>query len=294
MQSLSELGEASEDEVQRDPRASRSSLIEEAQVDPRKHSDSSSAERFLEHSHSPMDRLSGHYLEMDFGRSCDYKVGSPSYLDKISWREGKPQNYSEPRLILDLSHWKHNTHSCTRERDAEQIHDEEPDDLFQEISNWAESTQLGLYSPSSPQQPSTPPSSPPLPVSPSMLPHSLRHTQTPLLVQHPSRRSPASFYSSPPTLLPSSPSSPSPHSSPPFQSSRRVSPSSTAAEEHSRFDLDVFISQALRLCSQSEESEASEHGNTDCISVVQEHKLSRTHSSTPEVHQAPAYHKAHW
>ncbi|XP_062854394.1 mitogen-activated protein kinase 4 [Trichomycterus rosablanca] len=300
MQSLSELGEASEDEVQRDPRAGFSSLIEEAQVDPRKHSHSSSAERFLEHSHSPMDRLSGHYIEMDCGRSCDYKVGSPSYLDKITWREGKPQNYSEPKLILDLSHWKHNAHPCTRDGDAEQVHDEEPNDLFQEISNWAESTQLGLYSPGSPQAPSTPPSSPPLPVSPSMLPHSFTQTRTPSLLctadllQHPGRRSPASFFSSPPSLLPSSPSSPTPHSSPRFQSNNRVLPLSSVAEEHPRFDLDVFISQALRLCSQSEESGASEEGNTDCTSAIQEHKLSRTHSSTPEVLKAPAYHKAPW
>uniref|UniRef100_A0A3Q2PNH1 Mitogen-activated protein kinase 4 n=1 Tax=Fundulus heteroclitus TaxID=8078 RepID=A0A3Q2PNH1_FUNHE len=98
------------EEVRRDPRASSSSLTEEAQVDPRKYSHSSSAERFLESSHSSLERVCAlGYGELDCGRSCDYKVGSPSYLDKIAWREGKPQHYSEPKLILDLSHWKHNT-----------------------------------------------------------------------------------------------------------------------------------------------------------------------------------------
>ncbi|NXM92169.1 MK04 kinase, partial [Oenanthe oenanthe] len=89
------------DEVQRDPRAGSGGAAEEAQVDPRKYSQSSS-ERFLELSHSSMDRL----LDADCGRSCDYKVGSPSYLDKLLWRDSKPHHYSEPKLILDLSHWK--------------------------------------------------------------------------------------------------------------------------------------------------------------------------------------------
>ncbi|KAI3372775.1 hypothetical protein L3Q82_023234 [Scortum barcoo] len=101
-----------DEEVQRDPRASSASMLEEAQVDPRKYSHSSSAERFLENSHSSLERVCGlGYGELDCGRSCDYKVGSPSYLDKIAWREGKPQHYSEPKLILDLSHWKRNTNS---------------------------------------------------------------------------------------------------------------------------------------------------------------------------------------
>ncbi|KFO98239.1 Mitogen-activated protein kinase 4, partial [Calypte anna] len=89
------------DEVQRDPRAGSESIAEEAQVDPRKYSQSSS-ERFLELSHSSMDRV----FDADCGKSCDYKVGSPSYLDKLLWRDNKPHHYSEPKLILDLSHWK--------------------------------------------------------------------------------------------------------------------------------------------------------------------------------------------
>ncbi|NWJ03858.1 MK04 kinase, partial [Crypturellus undulatus] len=79
------------DEVQRDPQA----------VDPRKYSQSSS-ERFLELSHSSMDRV----FDADCGKSCDNKVESPSYLDKLLWRDNKPHHYSEPKLILDLSHWK--------------------------------------------------------------------------------------------------------------------------------------------------------------------------------------------
>ncbi|NXD73933.1 MK04 kinase, partial [Eolophus roseicapillus] len=89
------------DDVQRDPRAGSESIVEEAQVDPRKYSQSSS-ERFLELSHSSMDRV----FDADCGKSCDYKVGSPSYLDKLLWRDSKPHHYSEPKLILDLSHWK--------------------------------------------------------------------------------------------------------------------------------------------------------------------------------------------
>ncbi|NWZ72140.1 MK04 kinase, partial [Acrocephalus arundinaceus] len=89
------------DEVQRDPRAGSECTAEEAQVDPRKYSQSSS-ERFLELSHSSMDRV----FDADCGKSCDYKVGSPSYLDKLLWRDSKPHHYSEPKLILDLSHWK--------------------------------------------------------------------------------------------------------------------------------------------------------------------------------------------
>nr|XP_005896974.1 PREDICTED: mitogen-activated protein kinase 4 [Bos mutus] len=88
-------------EGQRDPRAGSAPLVEDVQVDPRKDSQSSS-ERFLEQSHSSMERA----FEADYGRSCDYKVGSPSYLDKLLWRDSKPHHYSEPKLILDLSHWK--------------------------------------------------------------------------------------------------------------------------------------------------------------------------------------------
>uniref|UniRef100_A0A3Q4HI44 mitogen-activated protein kinase n=1 Tax=Neolamprologus brichardi TaxID=32507 RepID=A0A3Q4HI44_NEOBR len=163
-------------EVQRDPRASSSSLVEEAQVDPRKYSHSSSAERFLENSHSSLERACGlGYGEVDCGRSCDYKVGSPSYLDKIAWREGKPQHYSEPKLILDLSHWKRNINSLLVPPEPIGEEDKETGDLFQEISRWVESTQSRLHSPSpSPsleqQSPSCYTSSPPLPLSPTDLP----------------------------------------------------------------------------------------------------------------------------
>ncbi len=156
MQSVSELGEAEDDEVQRDPRASSAAHIEEAQVDPRKYSHSSSAERFLEQSHSSLERVCGQFTEMDCDRSCDYKVGSPSYLDKIAWREGKPQHYSEPKLILDLSHWRHNRMSAPRGGRVEKLL-AEPGDLFQEISRWVESAQSGLHSPGSPQEALTSP-----------------------------------------------------------------------------------------------------------------------------------------
>ncbi|CAL8344869.1 unnamed protein product [Lota lota] len=219
-----------EEEVQRDPRAGSASLVEEAQVDPRKHSHSSSAERFLEHSHSSLDRAVGGssgYGELDWDRSCDYKVGSPSYLDKIAWREGKPQHYSEPKLILDLSNWKRNTIANTKHianakaasvaggedkeekeeereggvaegevKEEEEEKEEETGDLFQEISRWVESTNSRLHSPSP---------TPPL-----------------------GKLSPSCYTFSPP--LPLSPT-----------------------DEARLFDLDVFISRALKLCGQSED-----------------------------------------
>ncbi|KAI4877482.1 hypothetical protein NFI96_026949 [Prochilodus magdalenae] len=304
MQSVSELGEAEEDEVQRDPRATSASLIEEAQVDPRKYSHSSSAERFLEQSHSSLDRACGHYTELDCGRSCDYKVGSPSYLDKIAWREGKPQHYSEPKLILDLSHWKRNALPGPRGGSTEQLPPEEPANLFKEISRWVESTQSGLHSPGSPQEPPSTPCSPPLPLSPTLLPHSLSHKTRPpsmlhtsdLLHQH-SRRSPIPFFSSPPppSLLPSSPSSPTPGPSHTFQTNPRASPSLPyTGEEHSPFDLDVFISQALRLCSQGDEADASKQGNVSCTAGLSDHKPTRTQTSTSEMVKAHGFHKEHW
>uniref|UniRef100_A0A3B1JRU4 mitogen-activated protein kinase n=1 Tax=Astyanax mexicanus TaxID=7994 RepID=A0A3B1JRU4_ASTMX len=298
---MSEQGEAEEAEVQRDPRANSASLIEEAQVDPRKYSHSSSAERFLEQSHSSLDRACGHYMELDCGHSCDYKVGSPSYLDKIAWREGKPQHYSEPKLILDLSHWKRNILPGPSGGSAEQLPPEEPGDLFQEISRWVESTQSGLHSPGSPQEPPASPCSPPLPLSPTMLPHpltemgppSMLHTSD-LLHQH-SRRSPSPFFTSPPSLQPSSPSSPTPDPSNPFQSNPESSPQPNPGEDHSPFDLDVFISQALRLCSQSDESDASKQGNVSCASGFSDHKpSSRAQTSTPEMLKAQGCHKEPW
>ncbi|KAL2091737.1 hypothetical protein ACEWY4_011535 [Coilia grayii] len=288
MQSVSEMGDAEEEEVQRDPRASSNSLLEEAQVDPRKYSHSSSAERFLEGSHSPLERAcgGGAYAELDCGRSCDYKVGSPSYLDKIAWREGKPQNYSEPKLILDLSHWKRSGRpGPTRRRSVEggrgrgeeekEEAQEESGDLFQEISRWVESTQSRLHSPSTPQEAPSTPSSPPLPLSPTMLPDSgLGHARfharfsdsssallrcTPEFMREEEdedgRTGPCRFTSSPPSLLPSSPSSPTP--GPSFAYPQRTSappPQATSPSEklQAQFDLDMFISRALKLCGQSE------------------------------------------
>ncbi|XP_029916786.1 mitogen-activated protein kinase 4 [Myripristis murdjan] len=306
----SDLGDTTEDEeVQRDPRATSTSLLEEAQVDPRKYSHSSSAERFLENSHPSLDRACGMgYAELDCGRSCDYKVGSPSYLDKIAWREGKPQHYSEPKLILDLSHWKRNSNNLpvpaepiggsmedlgeTKEEEEKEEEEEEGEtgDLFQEISRWVESTQSRLHShsPSPPPEPLSPScytSSPPLPLSPVDLP-------APVLKQysdgvgHPSadydRLSPLPFVTSSsnslPSLLPSSPTSllpprspqsTSPPTSPLFPPRESPPLSSTSShfqavdddsleslpvkEEQKLFDLDVFISRALKLCRQTEE-----------------------------------------
>lgn len=297
MQSVSEMGDADEEEVQRDPRASLGSLLEEAQVDPRKYSHSSSAERFLEGSHSSLDRAcgggggSGIYSELDCGRSCDYKVGSPSYLDKIAWREGKPQNYSEPKLILDLSHWKRNgrpgprRRSSAEEEEEEQgeslaskveVEEEETGDLFQEISRWVESTQSRLHSPSPPQETPVTPSSPPLPLSPTLLPESalgrlgaptMLLRTTPEFMQEEEeedddedgRSGLCRFTSSPPSLLPSSPSSPTP--GPSFTYPHRTQrtggtpPTQTpppAEKLQSPFDLDMFISRALKLCGQSD------------------------------------------
>ncbi|KAF7662348.1 hypothetical protein LDENG_00238620 [Lucifuga dentata] len=305
----SDLGDTTEDEeVQRDPRASSTSLLEEAQVDPRKYSHSSSAERYLENSHSSLERVCGvSYGELDCGRSCDYKVGSPSYLDKIAWRDGKPQHYSEPKLILDLSHWKRNSNSLPvppepvgssvenlEEMKEEEAEDEEEEtgDLFQEISRWVERTQSRLHSPSpSPPlmacSPSCYTSSPPLPLSPSDLPMPVFHHYSQVL-QQPSANyderalSPlppvTSCSNSLPSLLPSSPTCPIPPQSPqsvsppvsplllppeslPLSSTSSISElvkddsleSLPVKQKERLFDLDVFISRALKLCRQSKE-----------------------------------------
>ncbi|NP_998638.1 mitogen-activated protein kinase 4 [Danio rerio] len=302
MQSVSELGEAEDEEVQRDPRASSASHIEEAQVDPRKYSHSSSAERFLEQSHPSLERICGHFSELDCGRSCDYKVGSPSYLDKIAWREGKPQHYSEPKLILDLSNWRNNSMAAPRQNSAEKLLTE-PGDLFQEISRWVETTQSGLHSPGSPQEPPSSPCSPPLPLSPTLMPQSQIQIPAPLTLPSPlSRRSPTPFFSAPPSLLPSSPSSPH-HGSSNYPSSsigcenyEEPSQMRPSGEEH--FDLDVFISQALQICSQSEIMESSDDLKSDNISdvcnVSDDHRPSRTQTPTPEMVKAHGCHKEHW
>ncbi|KAF3695694.1 Mitogen-activated protein kinase 4 [Channa argus] len=302
----SDLGDTTEDEeVQRDPRASSTSLLEEAQVDPRKYSHSSSAERFLENSHSSLERACGlGYGELDCGRSCDYKVGSPSYLDKIAWREGKPQHYSEPKLILDLSHWKRNTNILPVPVEPfggsvedlvvmkeEKPKQEEMGDLFQEISRWVESTQSRLQSPSpsptlGPCSPSCYTSSPPLPLSPTDLSTPVFHYTD--VVRQPSpeyddhRLSPirpvTSSSNSLPSLLPSSPTSPlhpqspqtmSPLTTPffPLPESQPLSSTSSISQPENDdsmeslpvkqkerlFDLDVFISRALKLCRQNKE-----------------------------------------
>ncbi|XP_044051972.1 mitogen-activated protein kinase 4 [Siniperca chuatsi] len=306
----SDLGDTTEDEeVQRDPRASSTLLLEEAQVDPRKYSHSSSAERFLENSHSSLERACGlGYGELDCGRSCDYKVGSPSYLDKIAWREGKPQYYSEPKLILDLSHWKRNTNSfpvpaepigCSVEvlgEKEEETEEEETGDLFQEISRWVESTQSRLHSPSpspslEPRSPSHYTSSPPLPISPTDLPTPVFHYTE--VVRQPSAEynedSPlphvTSSSNSLPLLLPSSPTSPLPPQSPqivspptlplfpppesqPLSSTSSISQpvnhdsleSLPVKQKERMFDLDVFISRALKLCRQNREKADGKKG----------------------------------
>ncbi|NXQ24708.1 MK04 kinase, partial [Alaudala cheleensis] len=177
------------DEVQRDPRAGSEPAAEEAQVDPRKYSQSSS-ERFLELSHSSMDRV----FDADCGKSCDYKVGSPSYLDKLLWRDSKPHHYSEPKLILDLSHWKRAAIAPAAELSLE----EEPSNLFLEIAQWVKSTQAGLECPSS-------------------LPEMQERS------------------------LPSSPHR------------LRQEPAEVGTETDPEFDLDVFISRALKLCTKPED-----------------------------------------
>ncbi|XP_027433475.2 mitogen-activated protein kinase 4 isoform X3 [Zalophus californianus] len=194
-------------EVQRDPRAGSAPLAEDVQVDPRKDSQGSS-ERFLERSHSSMERA----FEADYGRSCDYKVGSPSYLDKLLWRDSKPHHYSEPKLILDLSHWKQAA-GAPRARagvaaDAGPREDE-PASLFLEIAQWVKSTQGG------PEHASPPPDSP-------------------------ERRLSAS---------------------PPGR------PASIDGGASPQFDLDMFISRALKLCTKPEDLPDNKLGdlNGACI-----------------------------
>ncbi|CAL8331124.1 unnamed protein product [Arctogadus glacialis] len=275
----SHLGDTmEEEEVQRDPRADSTSLVEEAQVDPRKHSHSSSAERFLEHSHSSLDRAVGggsSYGELDCDRSCDYKVGSPSYLDKIAWREGKPQHYSEPKLILDLSHWKRNTLANTKhtanakalsapaepvaggmEEKEEELEgglaegEEETGDLFKEISRWVETTNSGLHSPSlSPPPGQLSPScytfSPPLPLSPTDVTTSLFHRRAALGTQLLADCDGTVTHCGMLSPLP-----PAVHSTTVVEEEEEVLP---AKQEAKLFDLDVFISRALKLCGQSED-----------------------------------------
>ncbi|XP_061673520.1 mitogen-activated protein kinase 4 isoform X2 [Syngnathoides biaculeatus] len=267
-----------QEEVQRDPRASCGSLLEEAQVDPRKYSHSSSAERYLENSHSSLDRACGFGLsDLDCGRSCDYKVGSPSYLDRIAWRDGKPQHYSEPRLILDLSHWKRNSSNPPVPvrplgGSVEDVRDLNVDDrvtgtgdLFQEISRWVESTQSRLSSPSpslSLERRCCYGSSPPLPLSPTELSTPVFHYPNVEPHQFPDEDRLSPFPPvSPPPLCPHLPSTPtSPCFPPPPLSTTTTSSTDVRADQslpvkqkERLFDLDVFISRALKLCRQNKE-----------------------------------------
>ncbi|XP_048859958.1 LOW QUALITY PROTEIN: mitogen-activated protein kinase 4 [Brienomyrus brachyistius] len=300
----SSLGEEGE-EVQRDPRADPRPPLEEAQVDPRKYSHSSSAERFLEHSHCSLERAGGSHGELDCGRSCDYKVGSPSYLDKMAWREGKPQHYSEPKLILDLSHWKQSNQQPVGGGLGEPPV-EGPADLFLEISRWVESTQSRLHSPTpSPlQELLSLPRSPPLPLSPTLHPLTPTHSPVPEHKPHRSKISPRSSSSSPPSLLPFSPSSPPPLSPriPPTATCHIASPapSETVSSQgvESQFDLDAFISHALKLCGQTEELE--DRGDTtrpvDINGVPKLADCPPPPPSTPapEMLKAQDYQKEHW
>ncbi|XP_066470772.1 mitogen-activated protein kinase 4 [Tiliqua scincoides] len=209
------------DEVQRDPRAGSESIAEEAQVDPRKYSQSSS-ERFLEQSHSSMDRA----FEGDYGRSCDYKVGSPSYLDKLLWRDNKLHHYSEPKLILDLSHWKRASITPA----AELALEEEPSNLFLEIAQWVTSTQAGLECPN------------PIP--------EIKERSLPSSPLHPHKETKEADSKSDP-----------------------------------QFDLDVFISRALKLCTKPEDLPDNKLKDINGACIAEHPK---------EIVQTEVYHKERW
>lgn len=175
-----------------------------------------------------------------------------------------------------------------KEEEEEGIEEEETGDLFQEISRWVESTQSRLHSPSlspsaEPRWPTCYTSSPPLPISPTDLPTPVFHYTE--VVRPPSAEYDADRLSplppvtpsshSIPSLLPSSPTSPlppqtvSPPTSPlcppretqPLSSTSSISQpanvepveSLPVKQKDRLFDLDVFISRALKLCRQSKE-----------------------------------------
>ncbi|XP_058026907.1 mitogen-activated protein kinase 4 [Ahaetulla prasina] len=209
------------DEAQRDPRAGSESTAEEAQVDPRKYSQSSS-ERFLEQSHSSMDRT----FEGDSGHSCDYKVGSPSYLDKLLWRDNKLHHYSEPKLILDLSHWKRASIAPEPEITLE----EDPSNLFLEIAQWVTSTQTGLD-----------------------CPNALPEIQE------------RSLPSSPPRL--------------------HKEPKEVDKKTDPQFDLDVFISRALKLCTKPEDLPDNKLKDINGACLAEHPK---------EIVQTEGFHKERW
>lgn len=123
------------DEVQVDPRGlSDVTDEEEVLVDPRKYADVES-EKFLDEPvfdyssmfpakrsswedephhddhHYDDHHLDDHhhenkYCEEDCGHTCNYKAVSPSYLDKLIWRDSEVNHYYEPKLIIDISNWK--------------------------------------------------------------------------------------------------------------------------------------------------------------------------------------------
>ncbi len=185
-----------------------------------------------------------------------------------------------------------------KEEEAEKEEEEETGDLFQEISRWVESTQSRLHSSSpspslEPRSPSCYISSPPLPLSPADLPTPVFHYTE--VVQHPSaeyhedRLSPlppvTSSSNSLPSLLPSSPTSlipplspqtvsppnlplfPPPESQPLSSTSSISQPvnddsleSLPVKQKDRLFDLDVFISRALKLCRQNKEKADGKKG----------------------------------
>ncbi|KAG5841459.1 hypothetical protein ANANG_G00199720 [Anguilla anguilla] len=295
---VSDGGEGEEEEeVQRDPRAGSAPLLEEVQVDPRKYSHSSSAERFLAHSHCSLDRA-----ELDCGRSCDYKVGSPSYLDRMAWREGRPQHYSEPQLILDLSSWRREGGGlppAPRPRPPRRP----------ATSSWRYPAGWRARSPASapPARPGAPalPSVAPLPLSPTAFPGALCLSPLPCCCppralgrREPDQPPPSS---SPPFLFPSSPSSPPPALSrrPPAPASSahvRASPAPSEAVPPAgvepQFDLDVFISRALKL---GGSMDGARLADLNGIPRIPDHCPSRgPPKPAPEMVKAQGGHKEHW
>lgn len=258
-------------------------------------------------------------------------MGSPSYLDKIAWREGKPQHYSEPKLILDLSHWKRNTGRLpvpaepiggsiedlgeVKVEEVEEVEEEETGDLFQEITRWVESAHSRLHSPStSPSielcSPSCYTSSPPLPLSHTDLQTPVFHYNEhiyPPSADDEDRRSPippiTSSSNSLPFIFPSSPTaifSPQKASPPPtplgqlpesqpLSSTSSVSQSPNADSTESvpvkqkerLFDLDVFISRALKLVRQNKEKVHVKKGKDE--SWMEESKTANIKGKVPRL-----------
>lgn len=170
---------------------------------------------------------------------------------------------------------------------AKEEEKEETGDLFQEISRWVETTQSRLHSPSpSPSMerssPSCYTSSPPLPLSPTDHPTLVFHmkevVRQPSAEYEPDRLSCLPPFTSSsntlPSIFPSSPTAPfspqpvSPTSTTPLVGLPESHPlSSTSSsvntdpveslpvkQKERLFDLDVFISQALKLCRQNKEN----------------------------------------